>query len=66
MPSDEQMMDTDQVAHYLKLNRRTVLKMAERGELPGVKVGKQWRYRRSDIDRYLDDKREHSKKGGSQ
>jgi PTS system nitrogen regulatory IIA component len=37
----------------MKLNEKTVLKMAQKGELPGVKIGSQWRFHLDSIDRYL-------------
>ena len=52
-PMDEILTARD-VAEYLKLNDRTVLKLVAEGALPGVKVGGQWRFKRSVIDRWLD------------
>ena len=43
-----------QVADYLSVNERTVYRMAERGELPAFKVGDAWRFRRQDIDGWID------------
>ena len=34
-----------QVAALLAVSRRTVQRMAEQGELPGLRVGQQWRFR---------------------
>jgi excisionase family DNA binding protein len=38
-----------EVAGYLKLQPETVRGMARRGELPGIKIGKVWRFRKSAI-----------------
>jgi excisionase family DNA binding protein len=43
-----------QVADYLNVNDRTVYRMAERGDLPAFKVGDAWRFRRQDIDAWID------------
>jgi len=43
-----------QVAEYLSVNERTVYRMAERGELPSFRVGGTWRFRREDIDAWID------------
>ena len=43
-----------QLAEYLSVNERTVYRMAERGELPAFKVGDAWRFRRHDIDAWID------------
>jgi excisionase family DNA binding protein len=50
------MMDIDDVAEYLRLSRSSVYKMVGAGELPGHKVGKHWRFRKSTIDAWLDDR----------
>ncbi len=50
------IMTTQELAEYIKLNEKTVIKMAQSGELPGVKVGNQWRFHLSSIDNYLQGK----------
>ncbi len=51
-----------QVAEYLSVNERTVYRMAERGELPAFKVGDAWRFRRDDINAWIE--RQHSERAG--
>src|SRR5690242_4019260 len=48
-------MTIKQLAAYLHVNERTVLKLVQDGALPGVKVGNQWRFRKAMIDTWLDD-----------
>jgi len=43
-----------QLAEYLQLSQRTVYRLLERGDIPGVKVGGQWRFRRTAVDEWLD------------
>ncbi|MDE3128723.1 MAG: PTS sugar transporter subunit IIA [Gemmatimonadota bacterium] len=43
-----------QLAEYLQLSQRTVYRLLERGDLPAVKVGGQWRFRKSAVDEWLD------------
>jgi PTS system nitrogen regulatory IIA component len=43
-----------QLAEYLQLSPRTVYRMLERNELPGVRVGGQWRFRKAEVDYWLD------------
>jgi excisionase family DNA binding protein len=38
-----------EVAGYLQLQPETVRGMARRGELPGIKIGKVWRFRKSAV-----------------
>ena len=49
------LLTVKQLATYLNVNERTVLKLVSEGTLPGVKVGNQWRFRKAMIDTWLDD-----------
>src|SRR5258708_37364391 len=53
--STDRLMTVRQLAEYLNLNERTVLKLVSEGELPGVKIGNQWRFRKAMLDAWLDD-----------
>jgi excisionase family DNA binding protein len=53
--TEDRLMTIKQMATYLNLNERTVLKLVTDGALPGVKVGNQWRFRKAMIDTWLDD-----------
>lgn len=53
--TEDRLMTIKQMAAYLSLNERTVLKLVTDGALPGVKVGNQWRFRKAMIDTWLDD-----------
>jgi excisionase family DNA binding protein len=52
---EDRLMTIKQLAGYLNLNERTVLRLVTEGALPGVKVGSQWRFRKAMIDTWLDD-----------
>ncbi len=52
---DDRLLTAKQLAAYLNVNERTVLKLVSDGALPGVKVGNQWRFRKAMIDTWLDD-----------
>ena len=56
MPRDK-LLTIDEVAGYLRLNRYTVYRMAERGELPGAKVARRWRFTETDIIRWIQRKK---------
>jgi len=45
-PDRGEMMTLAQVADYIQLAERTVLRMAQRGEIPAAKVASQWRFLR--------------------
>src|SRR2546426_3708325 len=54
MEMDDRLMTVKELAAYLNLNERTVLKLAAEGPMPAVKVGNQWRFRKAMIDAWLD------------
>jgi excisionase family DNA binding protein len=45
-----------EVALLLKINDKTAYKLAASGELPGFKVGGSWRFRQSDIAKWINDR----------
>lgn len=48
------LLSPKQLAEYLQLSQRTVYRLLERGALPAVKVGGQWRFRKQTVDAWLD------------
>ena len=54
---DEAFLTTDEVLDYLKVNLRTVYRLIKAGKIPAVRVGRQWRFRRRDIDAWLESQR---------
>jgi excisionase family DNA binding protein len=51
--SDDDVMTPAEAAAYLRISIATLLRMARNGEIPGLRVGKLWRFRRSELDRWL-------------
>src|ERR1700730_3168408 len=51
---ENEMMDLDQLAVYLKRDVREVSKMANRGYLPGHKVSGQWRFAPAEINYWIE------------
>jgi len=47
------IMTAEDVAKYLKITPATVYRLAQRGELPGAKIGRVWRFRKEAIDNLL-------------
>jgi excisionase family DNA binding protein len=54
---DEAFLTTEEVLDYLQVNLRTVYRLIKAGKIPAVRVGRQWRFRKSDIDAWLDSQR---------
>jgi excisionase family DNA binding protein len=59
---DETFLTTEEVLAYLQVNLRTVYRLIKAGKIPAVRVGRQWRFRKRDIDAWLDSQRT---RGGS-
>ncbi len=53
--TDDKLMTVRQVAAYLNVNERTILKLVGEGALPGVRIGNLWRFRKAMLDAWLDD-----------
>ena len=49
----EPLINADEVAQLLGLHPKTVQQMARKGALPAIRVGKFWRFRKSEIDHSL-------------
>ena len=54
---DETFLTTEEVLEYLQVNLRTVYRLIKAGKIPAVRVGRQWRFRRSDVDAWLESQR---------
>lgn len=50
----ERLLTSDEVGAILGIHPKVVERMAKRGDLPGLKVGKFWRYRASSLDGWID------------
>lgn len=61
-PTDEVFLTTEEVLEYLQVNLRTVYRLIKAGKIPAVRVGRQWRFRKRDIDAWLDSQRPRSER----
>jgi excisionase family DNA binding protein len=49
----EILLDADQVARYLKVDKFTVYRLIAQKKIPAFKVGNQWRFKKEMIDAWL-------------
>jgi excisionase family DNA binding protein len=63
LPDDEVFLTTEEVLEYLQVNLRTVYRLIKAGKIPAVRVGRQWRFRKRDIDAWLDSQRQVPRPG---
>jgi excisionase family DNA binding protein len=59
--TDDHFLTTEEVLDYLQVNLRTVYRLIKAGKIPAVRVGRQWRFRKRDIDAWLDSSRQTAK-----
>lgn len=56
---NDEIMTFKEVAEYLKLAEKAAYRLASEGKLPGFKAGGSWRFKQSDIEKWI----EQNKKG---
>jgi excisionase family DNA binding protein len=62
---DESFLTTEEVLEYLQVNLRTVYRLIKAGKIPAVRVGRQWRFRKRDIDAWLETQRPRGARAAS-
>lgn len=50
-----EIMTIKDLSSYLKINEKTIYKLAKLGKLPGVKIGGMWRFKKEAIDNWMMD-----------
>ena len=54
----DQILTLKEVAAYLKLAEKTAYKLAAEGKLPGFKVGGSWRFKREDVENWIEEQKQ--------
>jgi len=54
-PTPEEILSLEEASRYLRIKRRTLYALAGRGAVPAAKIGGQWRFRKSQLDRLFED-----------
>ena len=53
---NHEIMTIEEVATYLRVSERTVYDWAQKGQLPCGKLGTTWRFKRADIEKWVNDR----------
>jgi PTS system nitrogen regulatory IIA component len=53
---DEEILTIDEVAKYLRVSERTVYEWAQKGEIPSGKIGTVWRFKKSELEKWVDER----------
>jgi excisionase family DNA binding protein len=63
--SEDHFLTTEEVLDYLQVNLRTIYRLIKAGKIPAVRVGRQWRFRKHDIDAWLSAGKSGAKQGAA-
>jgi PTS system nitrogen regulatory IIA component len=53
---DDDILTLEEVAKYLRVSERTVYDWAQKGEIPAGKIGTAWRFKKADIEKWVNDR----------
>lgn len=54
----DEILTIQEIAEYLKLNEKTAYRLASEGKLPGFKVGGSWRFKRVDLEKWIEEQKD--------
>ncbi len=50
----DKWLTLEQIAEYLQMSTSSIYKMAQAGRIPAYKVGRQWRFKKEEIDSWVE------------
>ncbi len=50
----DKWLTLEQIAEYLQMSISSIYKMAQSGKIPSYKVGRQWRFKKEEIDKWVE------------
>ena len=59
---EDDILTIEEVAKYLRVSERTVYDWAQKGEIPSGKIGTVWRFKKSEIEKWVNDRLSSSEK----
>lgn len=62
----DEILTIEEVARYLRVSDRTVYEWAQKGEIPAGKIGTVWRFKKGEIENWVDERLASSKKTAPQ
>ncbi len=55
---DNELMTIEEIADYLRVKKRTIYEWVKTGKIPAIKAVGQWRFKKTQIDTWLEDQQE--------
>lgn len=62
MAHSNEILTVRELAEYLKIAEKTAYRFASEGKVPGFKVGSAWRFRKAEIDRWINEQERSNQK----
>jgi excisionase family DNA binding protein len=62
MPADPEVLTVDEVCEVLGTGRATLYRLARQGRIPCFRVGREWRFRKDEILRWMTERTALNKK----
>lgn len=56
----EKLMTLQEVADYLQIKERTIYLWAQTGKIPGFKLGSAWRFKKDDLDLWIEEQKRNT------
>jgi len=57
LPDHKELLTTEDIAQYLGYHIETIRVYIRQGKLPAIKVGREYRIRRDDFEKFLEERR---------
>ena len=58
---DEKLLNLKQIAEYLQISTSSIYSLVQNDKIPAYKLGRQWRFKRKEIDNWLENNSGNSK-----
>jgi PTS system nitrogen regulatory IIA component len=58
---EDDILTIEEVAKYIKISERTVYEWAQKGDIPAGKLGNVWRFKKTEIEQWVNDKLKNNK-----
>ncbi len=59
------ILTVDEVARYLRVHSMTVYRLIQRGELPALRVGRSWRFKKDQLSQWLQEREINAHRDGA-
>ena len=61
MNEPERWLSVDEIAKHLGVSKETIYRWVEKGKVPAHKVGRQWKFKVSEVDKWVESGSAHDK-----